>query len=112
MSAMATHPASASAPAHLKERSEEPRLLWYSVSLAWMPILAWLVVRNLGVVHSHFAVLILWVGVYALANLIPVQLEYSRYAPDMPIVVAGALLLSPVEIALISLLGAVDPNEF
>jgi signal transduction histidine kinase len=53
-----------------------------------------------------------WIAVMAFANLLPVSGWYSAsLAPDLPIAVAAALILNPVEVGVVAFLGAFDPKE-
>jgi signal transduction histidine kinase len=56
--------------------------------------------------------LLAWVALFTAINLFPVPGRYSTsLAPDLPVAVAAAILLSPPEVAWVAFVGAFDPRE-
>lgn len=88
-------------------------LLCWGLGLLGIGILLALTMASADEIRSHFVRLLPWIAVLAIANLFPVSGWYSTsLAPDLPIAVAAALVLSPTETAIVAFLGAFDPKEF
>jgi signal transduction histidine kinase len=66
-----------------------------------------------SVAVSRWPVLLLWAGVVAVADLLPVRLWGSvSLSMSLPIALAAAMVLTAPEAGLVAFLGSIDPREF
>lgn len=87
--------------------------LYWTTAIAWGGILTWLVFRHRHALYSEAGDLSAWVLATAVIHLLPVMTRTSpKLIADLPISVAGAIVLSPVEAGLVASLGALDLSEF
>ncbi len=88
------------------------RLYFWSVSLTWLLLLGWDLTKHGDELASHAAALLPWVIVLALVNMLPVSTwPHASFTPDVPIFIAGTLLLAPIEIGLATFMGSFDQKE-
>lgn len=88
------------------------RTYFWCVSLAWLAILGWNLVKHGHAIGSSATALIPWVVSLALVNLLPVTTWKAAYlTADISLTVAGMLVLSPTEASLVTFLGTFDPRE-
>ncbi|MGH2554245.1 MAG: hypothetical protein ACRDHO_00815, partial [Actinomycetota bacterium] len=88
-------------------------LYFWSISLTWLTILGWNVAAHGPELAANALALIPWVIGLAAVNMLPVRTwPHADFTPDVPIFIAGALVLSPIEIGLANFLGCFDRKEF
>jgi signal transduction histidine kinase len=83
-----------------------------TLSTAWIVALAFMVAANLREIRVNLLTLGIWFLVIAIVNLVPAT--YSRHAhlsPDLPLLIGGALVLTPTQIGLVAFLAAFDIEE-
>jgi signal transduction histidine kinase len=114
MSATASSPKFHAGAAHL--RDEEPRLLrlvFISVGLVVVGLLAIGLLGEWDAVRNHALEICLWVVVAAAGDLMPVRLWGSvSLSMSLPVTLAAGMVLSPVEAGLVAFVAAFDPREF
>jgi signal transduction histidine kinase len=94
-------------------RVRPSQLYFWCVSLAWLTILGWGLLRNGHVVTSNIVALVPWVLLLAVVNLLPLTTwQHAYFTADVPITIAAMLILSPLEAGLVTFLGTLDPREF
>lgn len=105
--------ASASTRTKKARSQKEPRLFLWAVSASWVVVLALGVFSQSDELGSRFLALLPWVGLLAIVNLLPVPgWQSAHFAVDLPIELAAALVLSPIETGLVGFLGSFDTREF
>lgn len=66
-----------------------------------------------NVIRGHLAEVLLWAGVAAAGDLMPVRLWGSvSLSMSLPVTLAAGMVLSPVEAGLVAFVAAFDPREF
>ena len=90
-----------------------PSLIYFwTVSLVWFALFGWNLVRHGHELASHSTALIPWVALLAVVNMLPVSTwPHANFTPDVPIFIAGTLVLSPIEIGIASFIGGFDRKE-
>jgi signal transduction histidine kinase len=89
------------------------KLYFWCFSLAWLAFLGWEVATESQDILAHAAALAPWAIVLTIVNLLPVTIwQPANFTPDIPISVAGMLVLSPLHIGVVTLLATFDPREF
>jgi signal transduction histidine kinase len=89
------------------------RIFFWLVSLSWLAVLAWQVSFHPEELSKHVPELLPWVLVISVAHLLPLtDWPHAYFTPDIPILVAGSLVLTPLQISVAIFLGAVDVKEF
>src|SRR6266496_4810910 len=91
-----------------------PSLIYFwTVSLVWFALFGWNLVRHGHELASHSTALIPWVALLSVVNMLPVSTwPHANFTPDVPIFIAGTLVLSPIEIGIASFIGGFDRKEF
>ncbi len=90
-----------------------PDVLYWTTAIAWGGILTWLAYRHRHALYSDAGILSAWVLATAVIHLLPVMTRTSpKLIADLPISIAGAIVLSPVQAGLVASLGALDLSEF
>ena len=88
-------------------------IYFWGVSLTWLLLLGWNLTKHADGLVSNAAALLPWVIALAIVNMLPVSTwPHANFTPDVPIFIAGAILLSPIEIGLASFIGCFDQKEF
>jgi signal transduction histidine kinase len=112
---------SATASAHIgtgasKRRPiESTRLRAYFVAVGAcvVTVLAFGVIREWPSLQSHLPTMLLWIGVAAIGDLMPVRLWGTvTLSMSLPVTLAAGMIFSPVESGLIAFLAALDMREF
>jgi signal transduction histidine kinase len=100
-------------PSKPRFRPRPSHVFFWCISLAWLTMLGWGLARNGSVVASNAVALIPWVILLAVVNLVPLTTwKHAYFTADIPITIAGMLILSPLEAGLVTFLGTFDPREF
>src|SRR6266540_6542021 len=111
MSVAARAPSGVGSKRRFKFRPSLP--YFWLVSLGWLSILASRLLNNRDVITSNAGELIPWVVLLAVVNLLPVTTwQHAYFTADIPITIAGMLILSPLEAGFVTFLGTFDPREF
>jgi signal transduction histidine kinase len=88
-------------------------LFFWCISLVWLTILGWSITQKGHEISSNSLALIPWVALLAVVNLLPLtSWRHAYFTADIPITIAGMLILSPLEAGLVTFLGTLDPREF
>jgi signal transduction histidine kinase len=83
------------------------------VSLLWLVLLVSGFLRDGGPLGARVSILAPWVLISAFTNLLPIMgWQAAHLTSDMPIQIAAAVALPPLEAGLVCFLGALDPREF
>jgi signal transduction histidine kinase len=86
---------------------------FWCVSLTWFALLGWNLATNGDELAARAVPLIPWVIVLAVVNMLPVSTwPHANFTPDVPINIAGILVLPPMGIAIANFIGCFDPKEF
>jgi signal transduction histidine kinase len=86
---------------------------FWCVSLTWFALLGWNLATNGDELAARAVPLIPWVIVLAVVNMLPVSTwPHANFTPDVPINIAGILVLPPMGIAVATFIGCFDPKEF
>jgi len=107
----------ARAPSRLRSRFRltipPAKLYFWCISLLWLAFLGWELVAQGGGVLTEASTLLPWGIVLAVLNLLPVtKWDHVYLTADVPISVAGMLVLSPLQIGVVTLVSSFDPREF
>jgi signal transduction histidine kinase len=110
---------SVAAPAQSSLRSRQrftfrdPRSYLWTISATWLALAFWQLLGHEKEVTHHPGALVPWVVLVALVNMLPVKTwPHADFTPDIPIFIAGALILSPLEIGLVVFVGSFNKKEF
>jgi signal transduction histidine kinase len=94
-------------------RYRDLRLVWWSFIAIWLAVLVILTISSGSVIASDSPRMIGWVLLAAVFNLLPVEgWQSAPFSADDPILLAAALIFTPVEAAMITFAAAMDPREF
>jgi signal transduction histidine kinase len=112
---LATSAAAAARDAQRRTPLEPTRLArvaYWGFALLWFAILTALIVIRGPAVAGHPATLGVWIATVLFLNLLPLTGVYgTAFSSDTPVLVAGTLILDPLEIAFVATLGSIDINE-
>jgi signal transduction histidine kinase len=96
-----------------RNKRVDVRVYFWLVSLSWLSVLAWQISIRPEELSKHALELLPWVLVIAVAHLLPLtDWPHAYFTPDIPILVAGSLVLTPLQISVALFLGSVDTKEF
>ena len=88
------------------------RIFLWAFVLGWVAFLAFRSLTNRDHLLHVLPEMAVWVVVGAIVNLLPLQgWQSAPFAADDPMVLAVAILFTPVEAAMITFLAAFDPGE-
>lgn len=89
------------------------RVYFWGVSLLWLAIVGWNLATQGFPTASDALALVPWIIALVVVNMLPVKTwPHADFTPDEPIFIAGALVLSPLEIGIANFIGCFDPREF
>jgi signal transduction histidine kinase len=89
------------------------QLYFWFVSLTWFGLLGWNLTTKSEELISITPSLVPWVIVLAIVNMLPLGTwPHANFTPDVPISIAGMLLLPPLGIGIANFIGCFDPKEF
>jgi signal transduction histidine kinase len=95
-----------------RSRRVEVTAFQWSVAVSCIGILITGIILQWRGIASHLLELAPWIILLFIANLLPISAKhFADLTADWPIHVAAALVLPPVEAALVAFLGAFDPRE-
>jgi len=90
----------------------DPRVFFWATSLTWTVLLVWQSVTKPTELTSHALDLTPWVLLLCIVNLLPVtSWRYAYFTPDTPILVAGMVVLSPLQIGFSAFISCLDLKE-
>src|SRR5437016_4486686 len=87
------------APRYIRRARHE--ILFWSVSLSWSTLVAWLILTRGDTLGRPELSLTPWIAILALIDLLPLKGWHAEMAPDLPVFIAGALLLTPLQMAIV-----------
>jgi signal transduction histidine kinase len=91
----------------------DPRPFMWSVSLSWGLVVAASVITTPSSVTANLWDLVPWIAVATVVNLLPLPTRFSAHlVVDLPVEIAAALALQPIQAGLVGFISAVDTREF
>ena len=104
---------SSHAPAAVPRAPIDYRLMLWAVSATCTTLLVWgVVAKSREIAHSATS-LLPWILLLAIVHLLPLNgWQSTQMIADWPIQIAAALLLPPIETALVAFIAAFDSREF
>ncbi len=89
----------------------EPKLFFWCASFAWMAFLGWSISQHPEEISQHALELLPWVAAMLVLNLVPVRSWSAFFSPDIPLIIASALVLTPLQAATVGFLGCFGRDE-
>jgi signal transduction histidine kinase len=106
---------SSTSDAHTAFRLElllDHRVIHWSVSSAWIAVVAWKATSNAGHISKDALSLVPWILLLMTVHLLPVTgWRSAQLVADWPIQTAAALVLPPIEAGIVAFLASIDPRE-
>jgi hypothetical protein len=88
------------------------RVIQWSVSSAWVVVVAWKATSSTGQISKDAPLLIPWIILLMTIHLFPVTgWRSAQLVADWPIQVAAALVLAPIEAGMVAFVASIDPRE-
>jgi signal transduction histidine kinase len=98
---------------HAEGKRKQPLAFLWAISVGWLVVFAWGIAGQANDIGSRALALIPWVVLIAVTNMLPVPgWKSAHLTVDLPIEVAAALVLTPMETGIVGFFGAFDIREF